>query len=82
MFLLFSLRSILDPFLLFVLLVLHVSPYAGTGSHLLGVTASALIPLAVLMKLLLRMALARYESARLLPGNASPLDPAALRERR
>ncbi|HEV2132513.1 MAG TPA: hypothetical protein VGR27_15470 [Longimicrobiaceae bacterium] len=62
MFLLFSMRSILDPFLLFVLLVLHVSPYAGTGSHLLVVTASALIPLAVLMKLLLRMALSRYES--------------------
>ncbi len=38
------------------------------------------IPLAVLVKLLLRMALARYESSQLFRGSASPLDPAAPRQ--
>ncbi len=78
----FSLRSILDPSLLFLLLVLLASPCTETHHHLRVVTASGLltlilaIPPAVLVKLL-RMALARCE----LSLRASPLGPVAARER-
>lgn len=40
---LFSLRSILNPFLLFVLLAVLVSPFAGSRAHLLLVGSAALL---------------------------------------
>ena len=40
---LFSLRSILNPFLLFLLLLLLASPFAGSRTHLLVVGASGLL---------------------------------------
>lgn len=72
---LFGLRAILDPFLLFLLLALLLSPYAGTRTLLVLGGAGALtsiwvlqttgfllaIPLAVLAKLLIAVALERYE---------------------
>lgn len=48
-FFLFSLRSILNPFPLFLLLVLPISPYAGTRYRLLVVTAWGLLTLVCLL---------------------------------
>ena len=40
---LFSVRSVLNPFILFLLLVFLIQPYSGTRHHVLLVTASALL---------------------------------------
>ncbi|HEU0302170.1 MAG TPA: AI-2E family transporter [Longimicrobium sp.] len=40
---LFSVRSVLNPFILFLLLVFLIQPYSGTRHHLLLVSASALL---------------------------------------
>lgn len=47
---LFSLRELLNPFLLFLLLLLLLSPFAGTRTHLLTVAATGLLTLIWLLE--------------------------------
>jgi len=47
---LFSLRAVLSPFVLFLLLLLLLAPYAGTRTHLLAVSSASLMVLIWLLE--------------------------------